>query len=218
MKPINTCRSIIVSLKFTMVVYNFYRTTLYIPVIAFLSVSLFIGTFGNLLVIIIYTYRQKKSSSDYFILCLSFLDLITCFAGIPLEITDLCLSYTFYLAIVCKLRAIEYWTTSSAALLVVISIDRYKRICQYGKKIRNKTAKMLCFMSLLIGGLLSWPAAIILGTKTVDLQIPRLCSLGRNEEERLRSHLLYRRPTLFHYLCGFSNSCIRKNFIVYRES
>ena len=153
---------------------NNEATTLYIPVIAFLSVSLFIGTFGNLLVIIIYTYRQKKSSSDYFILCLSFLDLITCFAGIPLEITDLCLSYTFYLAIVCKLRAIEYWTnTSSAALLVVISIDRYKRICQYGKKIRNKTAKMLCFMSLLIGGLLSWPAAIILGTKTVDLQIPR---------------------------------------------
>ncbi|XP_078315581.1 uncharacterized protein LOC144619991, partial [Crassostrea virginica] len=86
-------------------------TTLYIPVIAFLSVSLFIGTFGNLLVIIIYTYRQKKSSSDYFILCLSFLDLITCFAGIPLEITDLCLSYT---------------------------------------------------------------SAIILGTKTVDLQIPRI--------------------------------------------
>lgn len=143
--------------------------------IAFLSVSLFIGTFGNLLDIIIYTYRQKKSSSDYFILCLSFLDLITCFAGLPLEITDLCLSYTFYIAIVCKLCAIEYWTnTSSAALLVVISIDRYKRICQYGKKIRNKTAKMLCFMSLLIGGLLSWPAAIILGTKTVDLQIPRI--------------------------------------------
>ena len=51
---------------------------------------------------------------------------------------------------------------------------------------------MLCFMSLLIGGLLSWPAAIILGTKTVDLQIPRIngSDCAHSEEMKKSAYVL----------------------------
>ncbi|XP_062615183.1 orexin receptor type 2-like [Saccostrea cucullata] len=146
----------------------------FLPVTLFLVILMVIGTAGNVIVGIIYTKRRKKTTSDFFILNLAFLDLLTCAIGIPMEIADLSFSYTFDAPAACKiLRTIESWTSMASALtLVIISIDRYKRICKFGDNFSNKAVKRLCLLALLVGALLAWPALIMVGKKTINLGIP----------------------------------------------
>lgn len=145
----------------------------FLPVIIFLVILIVMGTPGNIIVSIVYSRRKRKSTSDYFILNLAFLDLFTCLIGIPMEIADLCLSYTFDAPAACKiLRAtVSLTSMASVLILVVISMDRYKRICKFGESFSYRTVKRLCITAFIIGAGCSWPAMIIVGEQTIDTGI-----------------------------------------------
>ncbi|XP_060066311.1 cholecystokinin receptor type A-like [Ylistrum balloti] len=139
-----------------------------IIIVGFLS---FVGVVGNLHVLYIYGTKFKKTNQRIFILFLGYLDLFTCVVGMPFIISDLLLPLKFTSGIACKvLRFTNYFTGgSSAFLLVVIAIERYRKICHpLESQMTIKGAKVTSVLALGLAILLSWPAAILYGFSTVD--------------------------------------------------
>lgn len=156
----------------TLVRYNDAKATLYIPVIVYMIVLTVVGTFGNILVCCVYCCKPTKSSSHFFIMALAVLDLLTCIIGMPTEITDLRYPYMFYASAACKLlRFVESVTTiGSSMILISVAVDRYLRICKLGKMISVKASKKICVVAMFVGVALSWPACLIFGRATEELE------------------------------------------------
>lgn len=175
------------------------RTALrFLPVIIFMSLLMLVGIFGNLMVLIVYLRKRLKCSSDYFILNLAFLDLLTCLIGVPVEIADLWDPYMFYAPAACKLlRTVESFSNMGSTLtLMAIAIDRYKRICKLGDRFSNQKAKWLCVGAILIGARTCWPAGVVFGKKTVDVGIPGANTADCSTADEMRNTIY---PLLY---CG----------------
>lgn len=176
------------------------RTALrFLPVIIYMSLLMLIGTFGNLMVLIVYLRKRLKCSSDYFILNLAFLDLLTCLIGVPVEIADLRDPYMFYAPAACKLlRTVESFSNMGSTLtLMAIAMDRYKRICKLGERFSNQKAKRLCVGAILIGAITCWPAGVVFGKKTVDVGIPGANTADCSTADEMRNTIY---PLLYHGL------------------
>lgn len=171
---------------------NNKAAVLFLPVTLFMTFLMVIGIVGNVIVFIVYLKRQRKSTPDLYIFNLAILDLLTCTFGIPMEITDLCLPYIFDAPAACKIvRTLESWTTLASALtLVIISIDRYKRICKYGESFSISTVKTLCLIAMCGGAFLSWPLLIIVGKRTVDLGIPGIKGVECSVSDLMQQSLI----------------------------
>ncbi|XP_061177643.1 orexin receptor type 2-like [Saccostrea echinata] len=153
-----------------------------------MSLLMIIGIFGNTMVCIVYLRKRMKNSSDYFILNLAFLDLLTCVIGIPVEIADLRYPYMFYAPAACKLlRTIESFSNMGSTLtLIAIAVDRYKRICKLGERFSNEKAKRLCIGAVIIGAMTGWPAAVVFGKKSVDVGIPGAIAVDCSTADEMR--------------------------------
>lgn len=176
------------------------RTALrFLPVIIYMSLLMLVGIFGNLMVLIVYLRKRTKCSSDYFILNLAFLDLLTCLIGVPVEIADLRDPYMFYAPAACKLlRTVESFSNMGSTLtLMAIAMDRYKRICKLGERFSNQTAKRLCIGAILIGALTCWPAGVVFGKKTVDVGIPGANTADCSTADEMRNTIY---PLLYYGL------------------
>lgn len=184
------------------------RTALrFLPVIIYMSLLMLVGIFGNLMVLIVYLRKRLKCSSDYFILNLAFLDLLTCLIGVPVEIVDLRDPYMFYAPAACKLlRTVESFSNMGSTLtLMAIAMDRYKRICKLGERFSNQKAKRLCIGAILIGALTCWPAGVVFGKKTVDVGIPGAntadCSTADEMRNTIYPLLYYGLVMLYFIIC-----------------
>lgn len=184
------------------------RTALrFLPVIIYMSLLMLVGIFGNLMVLVVYLRKRLKCSSDYFILNLAFLDLLTCLIGVPVEIADLRDPYMFYAPAACKLlRTVESFSNMGSTLtLMAIAMDRYKRICKLGERFSNQKAKRLCIGAILIGAITSWPAGVVFGKKTVDVGIPGAntadCSTADEMRNTIYPLLYYGLVMLYFIIC-----------------
>lgn len=139
--------------------------------IIFIGILMVIGVVGNSLVLYIYTTKFKRSNHRVNILCLAMLDSVTCWIGMPFVIIGLRFPLMFRMVNVCKsLRFLKYFMSCGSALvLVVIAIDRYKKICfPFGKQMTPKHATIACGIAICIAVCLAWPAAVLYGHSTVD--------------------------------------------------
>lgn len=179
----------------------------FLPVIIYMSLLMLVGIFGNLMVLIVYLRKRLKCSSDFFILNLAFLDLLTCLIGVPVEIVDLRDPYMFYAPAACKLlRTVESFSNMGSTLtLMAIAMDRYKRICKLGERFSNQKAKRLCIGAILIGALTCWPAGVVFGKKTVDVGIPGAntadCSTADEMRNTIYPLLYYGLVMLYFIIC-----------------
>jgi hypothetical protein len=98
----------------------------YIGGVVFVSITIMIGTIGNLHVLVVYAFRMKPSNPRIFILCLVALDLMTCIIGIPFIIIDLRNPLTFTMVLACKiLRFVNYCICSASSFIMfIIAVDR----------------------------------------------------------------------------------------------
>ncbi|KAL4217765.1 hypothetical protein ACF0H5_022504 [Mactra antiquata] len=143
-----------------------------IPTIVYMLTIAVFGIVGNSLVIHIYRTRYKQSNSKSFILCLSAVDLFTCCASIPLEVSTIFEQFMFKHLWLCKLsRSFNtFGTCASAFILLFIAVDRYRKVCRpFAKQIRNTIAKFLCLLSIILAALMSLPAVFIYGKHTFDI-------------------------------------------------
>lgn len=150
---------------------------LHIPALVFVAVSMVIGTIGNLLVVIIYKRNYRRSNHRYFILFLASIDLLACTTGLPFLIASLRLPYMMTSAIACKvLRYLHYLTNnSSGLLLVVISVERYRKICRPFKvQWSPRQILYLCIATVLVSAIIAIPSPIFFGKSKIDTGIANI--------------------------------------------
>ena len=143
-----------------------------IPLIIYLFLVCVIGIFGNAIVCHIYRTKYRQSNSKYFILCLSVIDLFSCALVMPFEIWAVSKQYTFEKVWLCKAARFVNTlpTIASGVLLLVIAIDRYRKVCKPLRwQISYRNAKWICLGAIFCGVLVSWPALLLYGRKTFHI-------------------------------------------------
>ncbi|XP_052092304.1 growth hormone secretagogue receptor type 1-like [Mytilus californianus] len=162
----------------------------YVGGIIFVTIIMIIGIIGNLHVLFVYTFRMKPSNHRIFILSLAVLDMITCTVGMPFIIVDLRNPLTFTMISACKvLRFVNYFICiSSALILTIIAIDRYRKICvPLGKQISRRIAKILILVCLGISMVLSWPAPALYGHSSINTTNPNITGVRCFTEDKFKN-------------------------------
>ncbi|XP_033743128.1 RYamide receptor-like [Pecten maximus] len=157
--------------------------------IVFVTLLMITGVIGNAHVLYLFAFKFPKSNHRIYILCLAVLDMITCSIGMPFVIVDLQNTLTFESAIVCKLlRFLNYFNSGGSAFtLVVIAVDRYKKICNpLGKQMNERMAKIACSIALSISLILAWPAPVLYGRSTVDTHVDGITGVACFTEDKFK--------------------------------
>ncbi|KAH3874824.1 octopamine receptor beta-3R-like [Dreissena polymorpha] len=142
-----------------------------LPAFIYTIVLMVVGTPGNVLVLYVYFYKWRRSTSRMFILFLTSLDLINCVTTLPMEIYISRFSIVIDMPWLCKISRFSTYTmnSASAAILVAIAVDRYRRICRpHGSQFNATNSKYICIGCILVAlGLYSWPSLLFYGTRTI---------------------------------------------------
>ncbi|XP_046569802.1 gastrin/cholecystokinin type B receptor-like [Haliotis rubra] len=173
--------------------YNNAFARLYMPVIVFLVVLLAVGVVGNSLVCYVYYVKFKPSNNRCFIVIIGILDLLTCVVSIPLHILELNYNATFGTFGLCELimTCVTFFSMSSAAVLVVVAVDRYRKICQpFKRQMTPFSAKISSVIVCVVSGLFSIPSSVIDGPRTISLgEVNATICSQRDEDSDL--HIVY---------------------------
>ncbi|KAL4237668.1 hypothetical protein ACF0H5_002382 [Mactra antiquata] len=150
---------------------NARQFQLHLPAIIYTSLLMFIGTPGNVVVVYVYFFKWRKSTSRMFILFLTGLDLVNCCTTLPMEIYVMRFSVMLDIPWLCKFSRFSTYTMncSSAAILVAIAIDRFRRICRpHGPQFTARKSKFICIGCIIVAFILSWPSLLFYGTRTLN--------------------------------------------------
>ena len=156
------------------------------------------GIIGNIHVLLIYTFRMKQSNHRIFILCLAILDSIMCMIGMPFVIINFRKPYIFYDSAICKILTFYnfFICLASACVLVVISVDRYRKIClPIGKQMTHTVAKVTCLAALGVSLLFAWPSIILYDSTPIATQNPNITGYECNVRAEMQVTLY---PVYFH--------------------
>ena len=140
--------------------------------IVLVCVLMAFGLVGNIHVLIVFTCKVKSSNHKTFICCLCLIDMIACTIGMPTTILDLANPLTFPNSIFCKIMANSnyFMCISSALVLLLVTFDRYRKICHpLGWQLNHNNAKTACIITLLVSYGLSLPSVFIFGSNTVEV-------------------------------------------------
>ena len=156
-----------------------------LPSVVYTSLLMLIGTPGNGIVLYIYFFKWRKSTSRMFILFLTALDFVNCVTTLPIEIYIMRYSLMLDIPLLCKISRFATYTmnSASAAILVAIAVDRFKRICKpHDNQLSARKSKFICIGCILIALTLTWPALLFYGTRYINLGIAvgKSCLLQNN--------------------------------------
>lgn len=188
---------------------NHEKVLLLLPVIILVIIMMVLGITGNMLVCYIYYFRMKKSPSHYFVLFLASLDLISCCIGMPSELGDLMQPYTFTIPVVCKLLrfVLSFTVISSCIILICVGFDRYYKVCKPFKGFPIRKVKILCLIAMTVGAILSWPALVLYGLKTVETGYPGLVGTECSTADEIKGSvfpLIYYGTLILAFLVTFA--------------
>lgn len=100
-----------------------------------------VGVIGNILVLFIYVFKFKPSNHRIFIVSLAVIDLIACNMVMPLVVYSFLHLFTYFNSVMCKLLTVfnYFICISSSAVLIVIAIDRCRKMCvPHGKQMTKR--------------------------------------------------------------------------------
>lgn len=177
---------------------NDERVLVGIPAIIYIGVLMIIGTIGNVIVCYVFGFRMRKTTTNCFIITLGIFDLLCCCIGMPTELLDLRYPYMFPSDLLCKmLRFITFLTNGASSLiLLVISIDRYRRVCRPLKvQISPRLARKISAVTTVIAAVLTWPTLVMFGIRTTPTRFGFVngsdCSIADNMKNTLYPSLYY---------------------------
>lgn len=165
----------------------------FIPSLVLTISMIMIGIPGNVLIIVVYMKRWKKSTSRIFILALAFNDLFNCLFTMPVEIYFISNIYKTDLPYLCKIsRFFTFWTNDGSSLILMgIAVDRLQRICHPFKlQLSISTVKKIVIVSMVASLMVAWPSLFIYGT--TNMQIP----VDRNKSVNAKLCLYAERPSV----------------------
>lgn len=143
-----------------------------LPVTILLCFYTVFGLFGNIMLVVYYSYKIKRNPSFIFIVAMAISDLVVCCTSMPLEIVDVIEFYTFPNDVACKLlRTISYFAVSTSGLfLLAIAVDRYKNVCKpLQKQISTKQAKRIIIVIIVFVCFMVWPNLIFYDVKRINI-------------------------------------------------
>ena len=130
-----------------------------------------LGFFGNLLILLVFSLSReyRKNNFRIFVLTLAIIDFITCLTLIPAEMLKHRHYFDFSDASSCKVKCFfnVFGSSASCLALLVISIDRYRKVVQPLKKQLSPSLaiKVLFVIAFLCPVLLSIPGTMMCGIK-----------------------------------------------------
>ncbi|KAH3803051.1 alpha-2A adrenergic receptor-like [Dreissena polymorpha] len=134
------------------------------------------GFLGNLLILVVFSLSRdyKRNNFKVFVLTLGVIDIITCVTLIPAEIVKQQHYFSFGDEVPCKIKCFfnVFGASSSCLALLVISVDRYRKVCQPFKKQMNPelAVRILLGVAFLFPILLAIPGTIMCGIKTTEMR------------------------------------------------
>lgn len=152
-------------------------TSLY-PLIFFYATILIVGLLGNSLVLLVYTFRYRRSPARVYILFLALTDFSICLFGLPYHLIDLTHPYTYTNSSACKALTFIIVTLFHTSIfgLIVIAIDRYLKICKpLGKvQISYFGRRKACAAAVIAAVLMSWPNIWLYGPSEMESSVANI--------------------------------------------
>lgn len=149
---------------------NTFEAEALTPITIYLILLMITGVVGNTIVLYIYKFMFKRSTSRIFILSLATFDLITCLLGMPYHILDMIYPYLFVWDTVCRVLsfALTFTILASIFILDLIAIDRYRKICRpFEKQLSGMGSKIMSWVTVLIAIISAIPMLLIYGAADV---------------------------------------------------
>lgn len=139
-----------------------------LPFTLILGLLCFIGIVGNSIVIMVFLYSREYRNTNFkiFVLCLAFVDLMSSITLLPAEMVKTRHFFLISDHVPCKVKCFFniFAMNASAYILLVICIDRYRKVCQPLKKqIWPSLAIKILVGAVLLSFLFSIPAPILCG-------------------------------------------------------
>ena len=137
-----------------------------------LSILLGVGVIGNSIVILTYHFRMKNKRDDrYFIPCLAVTNMLACVSASVLFVTLNTFPVMFTSTVLCKsLNFVTRMTcVESLIILLIISIQRYKKICTRGRsRLSLFWKRLFIVVSVITSVIISIPTLVFFGIKIRD--------------------------------------------------
>ncbi|XP_053407707.1 cholecystokinin receptor type A-like [Mercenaria mercenaria] len=137
-----------------------------LPVTIFIGMEQVFGFFGNILILIVYSGRYKRTNFRYFVITMATLDFTSCCTTLPGEIFSQLNWYDYKYEWICKVKSYfnVFTAWGSASILLILAIDRYRKICRPLKwQIQPAHALKLCCCALILSILVSVPVLFLWG-------------------------------------------------------
>lgn len=144
---------------------EFQETVL--PVTVFVGLEAFLGLFGNLLVLFVFSKHYHVCNFRYFVICLAIIDLTSSLTTVPGEIVTQMYWYMYPQRELCKIKSFfNMFTASAEAMcLLTIAFDRYRKVCSpLSWQIRPRIAIYVCAAIFVVAAILAVPVPIFWGT------------------------------------------------------
>ena len=143
---------------------------LQVCIVSLLSLVVIIGVPGNVLIILVYAGKRKKSTAHMLILALAFTDLFVCFV-LPVIIYDFLTGVNGSIEVcLVKHYASGLSVHLSFVLSGVIALDRFFVISQPHRHVLKVThVKKVVFVCLLLSGIITIPTFVNTGMLKVQV-------------------------------------------------
>uniref|UniRef100_A0A3Q0KN47 Putative g-protein coupled receptor n=1 Tax=Schistosoma mansoni TaxID=6183 RepID=A0A3Q0KN47_SCHMA len=141
-------------------------------VLIMLSIICFIGIFGNILVIIVYSLKQDRLTGTLFILVLAISDLLACVTLIPGTMIIEYIEWNIDSTFLCKFYYFinNTFIPFSSLLISCIAFDRYFCLCHPFKNILTRDrAKHVIFILILICSILGLSSTFTVRVEQIQL-------------------------------------------------
>ncbi|XP_048762710.1 trace amine-associated receptor 3-like [Ostrea edulis] len=145
--------------------------------IVFVTLLSAIGVIGNLHVLVMFLRHYKRSSYRTYILCLGVLDMINSTISMPLTVFYLSHPLNYFNDFFCKIYRflLYYISIASTFILVIIAVDRYRKInTPLKRQWTEKQTFRICMAGLVFGLVFAWPAPVLYGGSSVNLPVNNL--------------------------------------------
>ena len=134
-----------------------------------------IGVIGNLLVLIMYCTKMNKEQTEsrYFIPVLAVYDLLACVSATVYFVSETYMWISYRSDVLCKAVIFASGNTviTSTAFLVVIAIQRYRKICcPHSKQMTLFWRRLAVVFTILANLLYSAPSLVLSGVAELSLE------------------------------------------------
>lgn len=161
--------------EFNLEELNREKTIEYLPAIIFTCIVIVLGVLGNAMSVVFYGFKVARTSTNFLISALAALDLVTCVVLVA-EVIELCYSVNFRNRTGCKaMYFLNHWlVVTSGSMLLLIAIDRYRRICSpFARQITVGAAKLAIIVLTVYCFLLSFRNIFTIDVVKVNVTMDR---------------------------------------------